>query len=209
MPKFEMIIKQMFHVSIAKLAMLKLISNANLFAPQAMGIDDQAIAKGLAGFNNDAKDNPGRCNEFAVKGARVFVDFAHNPHSIAAVTQAMAGIPAKRRFIMISHAGDRSDEDMRAATQSALSLEPDYLMAAELPQYLRGRELGETVNITQQTALDYGLVATQLLTANTPSAGAQQILEQLQAGDLALLLVLAEREQIFEMIHQTLIIPVG
>ena len=98
---------------------------------------------------------------------------------------------------------------MRAATQSALSLEPDYLMAAELPQYLRGRELGETVNLTQQTARDHGLSASQLLTANTPSAGAQQILKQLQAGDLALLLVLSEREQIFEMIHQTLIIPVG
>ena len=49
---------------------------------KAMGIDDDAIATGLCGFNNDAKDNPGRCNEFSVNGARVFVDFAHNPHSI-------------------------------------------------------------------------------------------------------------------------------
>ena len=83
---------------------------------KAMDIDDNAIATGLCSFNNDAKDNPGRCNEFALHGARVFVGFAHNPHSISAVTDAMAGIPAKRRFLMISHAGDRSDQDILEAT---------------------------------------------------------------------------------------------
>ena len=168
---------------------------------KAMGIADAAIAKGLSSFNNDAKDNPGRCNEFAVKGAKVFVDFAHNPHSISAVTQAMAAIPAKRRFVMISHAGDRSNQDILDATQSALSLEPNYLLAAELPQYLRGRELGDTVNLTHQQATSHGLLPSQLLTSESPSAGAKQILDQLQEGDLALLLVLSEREQVFDMIN--------
>jgi folylpolyglutamate synthase/dihydropteroate synthase len=167
---------------------------------KAMGIEDLAIATGLSSFNNDAKDNPGRCNEFSVKGAKVFVDFAHNPHSISAVTQAMAGIAAKRRFVMISHAGDRSDQDILAATQSALSLSPDYLLAAELPQYLRGRELGDTVKLTHQQATRHGLSPSQLLTSESPSAGAKQILDQLEEGDLALLLVLSERDQVFEMI---------
>jgi len=167
---------------------------------KAMGIDDDAIATGLCGFNNDAKDNPGRCNEFSVNGARVFVDFAHNPHSISAVTNAMASIPAKRRFVMISHAGDRSNRNILDATQSALTLKPDVLMAAELPQYLRGRELGDTTQLTHQQAKQQGMLAHQLMLADGPAAGAQKILDQLQPGDLALLLVLSEREQVFDLI---------
>tara|TARA_B110001469_G_C9592273_1_gene293917 strand:+ start:80 stop:685 length:606 start_codon:yes stop_codon:yes gene_type:complete len=130
---------------------------------KVMNIDNKAIALGLCNFKNDAKDNPGRCNEFAIKGARVFVDFAHNPHSISVVTDAMAGVPAKRRFIMISHAGDRSDQDILDATQIALALNPDFLMAAELPQYLRGRELSETLRLTHQQAKNLALKHTNCL----------------------------------------------
>lgn len=166
---------------------------------KAMGIDDDAIAAGLCGFNNDAKDNPGRCNKFAVHGARVFVDFAHNPHSITAVTNAMASIPAKRRFVIISHAGDRSDRDILDATKSALTLKPDVLKAAELTQYLRGRELNDTTQLTHQQAKQQGVLAHQLMLADGPAAGDQQILDQLQPDDLALLLVLSEREQVLAM----------
>ena len=167
---------------------------------KAMGIEDHAIVMGLCGFNSDAKDNPGRCNEFEVNGARVFVDFAHNAHSISAVTKAIASIPAKRRFLMLSHAGDRSDQDILDATKSALSLNPDVLIAAELGQYLRGRTLGETLQLTQQQAKKQGMLAHQLALAEGPAAGAQKILDQLQPGDVALLLVLSEREEVFNLI---------
>jgi len=167
---------------------------------KAMGIDDNAIATGLCSFNNDAKDNPGRCNEFSINGARVFVDFAHNPHSISAVTNAMASIPAKRRFLMMSHAGDRSDQDILEATKCALALNPDILMAAELPQHLRGRELGDTIRLTHQQAQQQGILAHQLLVAAGPAAGAKVILQQLQQGDLALLLVLSERQEVFDLL---------
>ena len=171
---------------------------------KAMGINNEAIATGLCSFNNDAKDNPGRCNEFTLNGARVFVDFAHNPHSISAVTNAMASIPANRQFLMISHAGDRSDQDILDATKCALSLNPDILMAAELPQYLRGRELGATTALTHQQAKQQGMLAHQLLLSVGPAAGAQEVLKQLQEGDLALLLVLAERQQVFAMLDPEL-----
>jgi hypothetical protein len=138
--------------------------------------------------------------KFAVHRTRVFVDFAHNPHSISAVTNAMASIPAKRRFVMISHAGDRSNRDILDATKSALTLKPDVLMAAELPQYLRGREPGDTTQLTHQQAKQQSMLAHQLMLADGPAAGTQKILDQLQPGDLALLLVLSEREQVFDLI---------
>ena len=162
--------------------------------------DMSAIRLGLANFQSNPIDNPGRCNEFNVNGARVFVDFAHNPHSVSAVVQAMAAIPAKRRFIMISHAGDRSDTDIRDATQIALSLKPDYVVAAELPDYLRGRELGEVSSLIVQTCQELGINSDNILTASSPSDGTSQILERLQSGDLALLFALSERDKIFEML---------
>ncbi len=169
---------------------------------RAMGLSDKAICAGLSGFQNDPKDNPGRCNEFHVNGARIYVDFAHNPHSIAAVTGAMAAIPAKRRFIMLSHAGDRSDQDIRDVTATALELKPDYVVAVELSEYLRGRELGEITTLIADECMKQGMAPEQVIHAASPLDGTAKVLDKLQADDLVLLLVLSERDKIFEMLEQ-------
>jgi cyanophycin synthetase len=167
----------------------------------AMGLDFDAIRDGLRNFYNDPNDNPGRCNEFDVAGARVFVDFAHNPHSIEAVTSAMAGISAKRRYILLSHAGDRSDQDIRDVTASALCMKPDIVVATELPEVLRGRSEGEVSSVIIETCGAHGLESGQILQAASPLEATQQILSRLNPGDLALLLVLSERDQIFELLN--------
>lgn len=166
----------------------------------ALDLPVQAVREGLAGFRPDARDNPGRCNEFSYKDARVFVDFAHNPHSITAVCDALSGLPAKRRFIMLSHAGDRSDQDIRDVTATALKFQPDVVVAAELEGYLRGRELGEIPNLIEKTALSHGYKADQIQRAASPAQAAAQILGQLEPGDLALLLVLSERDAVLKML---------
>ena len=167
---------------------------------RALGMGYGAITAGLQGFQNSLQDNPGRANLFWVRGARVFVDFAHNPHSIAAVTAMLAGIPAKRRFVMIAQAGDRSDDDIRGLVRGALALRPDYVVAAELEGYLRGRALGEIPALIAQTCVDLGMPAQNVLHATSPKAGADMIVDRLQPGDLALLLVHAERDAIFAML---------
>ncbi len=166
----------------------------------ALDLPVQAARDGLAGFKPDAKDNPGRCNEFSHNDARVFVDFAHNPHSISAVCDALSSLPAKRRFIMLSHAGDRSDRDIRDVTATALNFQPDVVVAAELEGYLRGRELGEIPDLIENSALEQGYDAQQVLRASSPSKAASIILEKLEPGDLALLLVLSERDAVLAML---------
>ncbi len=173
---------------------------AAALATRAMGIEDRAIANGLKAFKNDPNDNPGRCNEFSVNGARVFVDFAHNPHSIAAVTGAMAAVPAKRRYVLLSHAGDRSDQDIRDVTNTAFALNPDYVVTAELADYLRGRELGEIPQLIREACLKQGMKADHILSADSPAEGVEQILTRLKPGDLALLLVLSDRDKVFQML---------
>lgn len=174
---------------------------AAALAARALGLPDAAIRKVLATFRSDATDNPGRANEFAVNGARVFVDFAHNPHSIAAVTSALSALPAQRRFILLMHAGDRSDADIRGLTEGAFALHPDFIVAAENPKYLRGRPLGEISALIRQTATDLGMSPDNIILADTPTQGAAAILERLAPGDLALLLVHAERAEIFALIE--------
>lgn len=170
----------------------------------AMGLDFEAIKTGLAGFHNTPEDNPGRCNEFAVNGARVFVDFAHNPHSISAVVDTMSAIPAKRRFVLLSHAGDRSDQDIRDVTSSVLSFHPNFVVAAELPDYLRGRAPGEISQLIFAECKRNGLTGDQIIVAGSPVQGTVQILEKLQPGDVALLLILSQRDQVFDILGQAI-----
>ena len=65
----------------------------------AMGFTIDNIRQGLTAFHSDLSDNPGRLNIFDLKsGARVIVDFAHNAHSVAAVSDTVARIPAARKW---------------------------------------------------------------------------------------------------------------
>jgi cyanophycin synthetase len=167
---------------------------------QALGVDVAAMAHALAAFHSSPADNPGRLNEFAHNRARLFVDFAHNPHSIAAVTGALAAVPAKRRFVMMAHAGDRSDDDIRGLAKGAMALGPDVVMITELPGYLRGRAPGEIPDILRTECLAQGIAAENILHDASPAAGVAAIMALVQPGDLALLLVHSERDKVFAML---------
>ena len=168
---------------------------------KALGIGDDAIIQGLSTFESKPDDNPGRCNEFAAKGAQVFVDFAHNAHSVEAVSDALAHLPSKRKFLLLGHAGDRSDQDIHDLTVAALAFKPDEIVAVELEEYLRGREFGEVSNLIEKTCLEEGFDASRISKADNPPEGTELIIDKLQEGDLALLLVLDERDKVFALLE--------
>jgi len=168
---------------------------------KAMGIDDIAINKGLAKFSASPDDNPGRCNEFSVKGARIFVDFAHNPHAIAAMSQLVENLPAKRKYLLLCHAGDRSDQEIRDLTKGAVSFKPDVVVISELEDYLRGRELGEVPALIEKECLKRGIAQASIAHVSSPGEGTQHILEALVDGDIALILAMSDRERIFDLIR--------
>lgn len=176
---------------------------AAALAARALGLPDEAIRAVLARFRSDPTDNPGRANEFLHNGARVFVDYAHNPHSIAAISSALAALPAQRRFILLSHAGDRSDEEIRALVTGAFALSPDVVVVAENPRFLRGRDLGALPALMRARCLELGMNPAQIHDAPTPGDGAARILDALQPGDLALMLVHDDRTRIFAMLAET------
>ena len=47
------------------------------------------------------------------QGDTVIADYGHNPDAMRALVDAVNAMPAKRRSVVISGAGDRRDEDIR------------------------------------------------------------------------------------------------
>ncbi|MFT4925622.1 MAG: cyanophycin synthetase [Phenylobacterium sp.] len=166
-----------------------------------LGIDTESVRAGLGEFRSNVTDNPGRGNIFAVKDATVIMDFAHNEHSMRAIASTTANMPSEQKWLMISSAGDRSDGEINTMTKAALCMSPDLVVISEVEIYLRGRELGETSKLIAQAAIEYGIDASKIHYTQSPSAGAEYILGQIGKGDLALMLVLSEREEIVELLQ--------
>ncbi|TWX72192.1 Mur ligase [Colwellia demingiae] len=167
---------------------------------KCLNIENKAIKIALSNFASNVEDNPGRGNHFSVKNAEVIMDFAHNVHSMEAMAVTTANMRAKRKFLMLSHAGDRTDDEIINMTKTALKMQPDFIIAAELAPYLRGRTLGEVPQLIVDTALAYGMKRDKIYIADSPHEGAKHIVEQLHEKDLALLMVLSDREEIIELL---------
>lgn len=70
------------------------------------------IRAGLRTFWADPRQVPGRFNVFAIGGAAVIVDYAHNPSAVAALVRALDGFPARRRTLVFSGC-NRRDVDVQ------------------------------------------------------------------------------------------------
>ena len=167
----------------------------------ALGIKLPAIREGLANFKGDVADNPGRGNYFDVNGGRLLIDFAHNPHSLSAIINTVKAMPAKRRLIMLGHAGDRTDRDIHNLTEVALGLNPNMVITAEIPDYLRGRELKEIPDMIKAQCVESGMTDDQIHYAPTSLEGAKFALDWIQEGDFVVLLQLDERDAVFKLLE--------
>lgn len=165
---------------------------------KALNLPHFAIVQGLQEFGSDSLDNPGRGNIYSINGRQVIVDFAHNEHGMRAVVRMAMQLKAKRYIVMFSHAGDRSNEDMQHLTQAVSELNADLYIIAELEKYLRGREPHTIPALTQQFLLDLGVLPSQLQIAESPLLGAQQALTAANDGDVVLMFVLDQRQEIHE-----------
>ncbi len=121
---------------------------ASLAAGWALGLDVETIRKGMATFVNDAATAPGRFNVFDYKGATLIADYGHNPDAILALVQAVESMPAKRRSVVISGAGDRRDEDIREQTRILGKVFDDVVLYQDECQ--RGRADGEVLALLRQ-----------------------------------------------------------
>ena len=163
---------------------------------KALGVNDSDISEALSQFKSDAQDNPGRGNMFECRGAKIILDFAHNVHSMDAMAKTLENIPAKRKILMLCHAGDRSDTEIHAMTTSSMAMKPDLVWICELPNYLRGRDIGDVPKVITASVLENGLVSDCIYYQDSPLKGAEGIIQQLQEGDLVFIMALSDRDEI-------------
>lgn len=167
----------------------------------AAGLPVAAMAAGLRQMLGTPEDNPGRANLFERHGVRILVDYAHNPHGVAAVVDVARALPAARRLMVLSQAGDRSDEAIRDLARAAWELRPDRIVIKELPEMLRGRRLGEIPRLLEDELLRLGMPAAGLEHADSELDAARRALAWARAGDLLVLLVHKHRDEVLELIR--------
>lgn len=159
---------------------------ASAAAVWALGFDQATIARGFASFLNDADNAPGRFNVLDYRGATVIADYGHNPDAMLALVKAVEAMPARRRSVVISGAGDRRDEDIRQQTAILGDAFDDILLYQDACQ--RGRADGEVIGLLRE-GLAHARRCTRVDEVRGEFLAIDTALARLQAGDLCLILV--------------------
>jgi UDP-N-acetylmuramyl tripeptide synthase len=128
-------------------------------AATALGIGAAAIAGVFARFGAAAHDNPGRMMRFEVGGARILIDYAHNPEGMRGFLTVADHLRTGtgRLALLLGHAGNRKDADIQELARVAAAFRPDLVVVKENETQLRGRAPGEVPRIIRAELLRLGL----------------------------------------------------
>ncbi len=159
---------------------------AAVAAAWGCGVTFDAVRAGLASFVNDAVSAPGRFNVMDFGGATVIADYGHNPDAMRALVRAVDAMPAQRRSVVISGAGDRRDEDIREQTVILGAAFDDVILYQDAAQ--RGRADGEVLGLLRG-GLQGAARTTRVDELRGEFAAIDHALGRLQPGDLCLVLV--------------------
>ena len=155
-------------------------------AAWAVGLDWDTIRSGLSSFKNDAAGVPGRFNMMEYRGATVIADYGHNTDAMKALVAAVDTLPAQRRSVVISGAGDRRDCDIRDQTAILGEAFDDVILYQDAAQ--RGRADGEVMALLRQ-GLQGARRTRHIEEIRGEFIAIDRALERLQPGDLSLILV--------------------
>ncbi len=159
-----------------------------------LGIQLADIRAGLMSMSQD--ENPGRCNVYSISDFKVLVDFAHNPHAMEALFEMARALPAKRRLLAFSQAGDRTDSSIRELAESAWSIGLNAVVISELEAYARGRAQGEVFGIIRDELVKCGAREDQIQHFTEETESLDAALDWAQPGDLVIMLALSARDAI-------------
>jgi cyanophycin synthetase len=168
----------------------------------ALGINIERIAPALRRFGREVGDNPGRANLLELGGARILLDYAHNPHGMAALVEVAQTFPARRRLVMLGQAGDRNDEAIRELARAAWTLQPDRVVVNEMDQYLRGRAPGEVPALLAGEFSRLGAPDTAISRVGPEIDGVREALAWARPGDLLVLAVHQDRRAVLGLLSR-------
>ena len=155
-------------------------------AAAALGIPAATIAGVFARFGSNHSDNPGRMMRFEAGGARVLIDYAHNPDGLRNFLEVANHLRggSGRLGLLLGHAGNRKDADIEALARVAAEFRPDLVVVKENETQLRGRAPGEIPRIIRAELKRMGLAESALPLANSEIEGARRALDWARPGDV-------------------------
>ncbi|MBA3495864.1 MAG: Mur ligase, partial [Gemmatimonadales bacterium] len=173
---------------------------AALAGAAVLGAPVETIARVLRRFGRNAGDNAGRANFSDLGGVQLVIDYAHNPHGMAALARMVAAMPARRRLVLIGQAGDRSDDAIRELARSALAIRPDRVVLKDMEEYRRGRAPGEVPRIMAEELVRHGMPVEAVSQPGSEIDAVRDALTWAEAGDVLLLTVHQDRDLVLELL---------
>ena len=159
---------------------------AAIGAGWALSLDWVIIRAGLATFVSDAQTAPGRFNLFNHRGATLIADYGHNADAIRALVSAIDNMPANRRSVVISGAGDRRDEDIRQQTEILGDAFDEVVLYQD--QCQRGRADGEVLGLLRK-GLENAKRTREIKEIRGEFVAIDAAFANLKAGELCLILI--------------------
>ncbi|WP_153116725.1 cyanophycin synthetase [Rhodocyclus tenuis] len=159
---------------------------AAIAAARAIGLEPALIRQGLQTFVSDVDTAPGRFNVFQYRGATLIADYGHNPDAIAALVRAIDTMPAQKRSVVISGAGDRRDEDIRQQTEILGDAFDEVILYQD--QCQRGRADGEVLALLREGLINARRTS-KVLELRGEFLAIDTALAALNPGDLCLILI--------------------
>lgn len=171
-----------------------------------LGMPLDAIRSGLRTFNSNFETNPGRSNWFEVRGARVLLDYAHNPHGLRAILDTVdrlvdASEGPARRVMLLSTAGDRTEAEIRELAAMAGEAGVEKILVADCVGY--ERELGP-MGVPRILADELSKRGRNVPMFASELEGVQAALGMIVPGDILMLLVKGERKESLKAIQNAM-----
>ena len=123
---------------------------------------------------------------FEVGGVKVLVDYAHNPDGLRGFLKVAAHLRGRtgRLGLLLGHAGNRKDADIRELARVAAEFQPDLVVVKEDEAPLRGRAPGEIPRIIRSELRRLGFPDSALPVGNSEVEAARYALDSARPGDV-------------------------
>jgi UDP-N-acetylmuramyl tripeptide synthase len=161
--------------------------SAAALAGIALGLPAAAILRTVQSFGAAPLDNPGRLERWRHRGARVLIDYAHNPDGLEQLLRVARALKPARLCVLLGQAGNRDDGAIADLARVAARYAPDCVVLKELPLLLRGRAPGEVSALLERALLAAGLPAERIFVEPDEAAAARRLLDAAKPGDVIVL----------------------
>ena len=175
-------------------------------AAAALGVGHAVIANVAAHFGNARVDNPGRLERWALADVTVLIDYAHNPDGLTRLLEVGRTLVKGdgRLLLLLGQAGNRDNDAIAELAQVAAAANPAFIVIKELPDMLRGRQLGEVPALIEAALCEARFSRARIAFDANEVDAVRRLLRDARAADVVVLPVhqTAARDEVVSLMDE-------